>query len=41
MIEKNLSQELRLKNIEQTKNHSLEEIEQNKLMSRKHNFKLY
>ena len=31
-----MSQEFRLKNINVTKNHFLEEIEQNELMSRKH-----
>ena len=36
MIEENLSQELGLKNIVETKNYFLEEIEQNELMSRKH-----
>ena len=32
---KNMSQELRLKNIDETRNYLLEEIEQNKLMRRK------
>ena len=33
---KNLSQEFRLKNISETRNYLLEEVNQNKLMSRKH-----
>ena len=33
---KNTSQEFRLKNIYETRNYFLEEIEQNELMSRKH-----
>ena len=33
---KNMSQEFRLKNIDETRNYFLEEIEQNELMSRKH-----
>ena len=36
MKEKNISQEFRLKNIDETRNSFLEEIEQNKLMSRRH-----
>ena len=36
MKEKNVSQEFRLKNIDETRNSFLEEIEQNKLMSRRH-----
>ena len=38
MKEKNISQEFRLKNIDETRNNYLlvEEIEQNELMSRKH-----
>ena len=32
----NMSQEFRLKNIDRTRNHFLEEIEQNELISRKH-----
>ena len=36
MVEENISQEFRLKNIDEIRNHFLEEIEQNKLMSRKH-----
>ena len=36
MVEENISQELRFKKIEETRNYFLEEIEQNELMSRKH-----
>ena len=36
MTEKNISQEFRLENIDETRNYLLEEIEQNELMSRKH-----
>ena len=36
MVEENTSQEFRLKNIDKTRNYFLAEIEQNKLMSRKH-----
>ena len=36
MIEENISQEFRLKNIDETTNYLLEEIKQNELMSRKH-----
>ena len=36
MIEENISQELRLKIIDETKNYFLKGIEQNDLMSRKH-----
>ena len=36
MVEENISQEFRLKNIDEIKNYFLEEIEQNELMSRKH-----
>ena len=36
MREKNISQEFRLKNIDETRNSFLEEIEKNELMSRKH-----
>ena len=36
MVEENLSQEFRLKNIDETINYFLEEIKQNELMSRKH-----
>ena len=37
MVEENISQEFRLKNINETKNYLLEEIEQNEFMSKKHN----
>ena len=36
MTEENISQEFRVKNIDETKNYFLEEIMQNKLMSKKH-----
>ena len=36
MLEENVSQELRLKNIGETRNYSLEEIKQNELMSIMH-----
>ena len=36
MVEENISQEFRLKNIDETRNYFLEEIEQNELMSGKH-----
>ena len=36
MVEENISQESRLKNIDETRNYFLEEIKQNELMSRKH-----
>ena len=36
MVEENRSQELRLKDIDKTRNYLLKEIEQNELMSRKH-----
>ena len=36
MVEENISQELRLRKIEETRNYSLEEIKQNELMSRQH-----
>ena len=36
MVEENISQEFRLKNIDETRNYFLKEIEQNKLMRRKH-----
>ena len=35
MVEENISQKFRLKNIDETRNYFLEEIEQNELMSRK------
>ena len=37
MVEGNISQEFRLKNINKQRNYFLEEIQQNELMSRKHN----
>ena len=36
MAEENISQEFRLKNINETRNDFLEEIEQNELMSKKY-----
>ena len=36
MSEENISQELRLKNIDETTNYFIEEINQNELMSKKH-----
>ena len=36
MAEENISQEFRSKNINETRNYFLEEIEKNELMSRKH-----
>ena len=36
MIEKNISQEFSLKNIDKTRNYFFEEIEQNELTSRKY-----
>ena len=36
MVEKNISQEFRLKNIDKTRNYFLEEIKQNELISKKH-----
>ena len=36
MVEENISQEFRLKKINETRNYFLEEIEQNQLMSKKH-----
>ena len=46
MVEENIRQEFRLKNIDETRNYFLKEIEKNELMSRKHkknlhNSKLY
>ena len=45
MVEENISQEFRLKNIDETRNYFLKKIEKNELMSRKHkvlyNPKLY
>ena len=36
MVEENISQEFRLKTIDETRNYFLEEINQNELMRRKH-----
>ena len=36
MVEENISQEFRLKNIDETRNYFFEVIEQNELISRKH-----
>ena len=36
MAEENINQELRLKDIDETKNYFIEEIKQNELMSKKH-----
>ena len=36
MVEENISQEFRLKNLDETRNYFLKEIEQNELMSKKH-----
>ena len=36
MVEENISQEFRLKNIDETKNYFLEEIKQNDLLNKKH-----
>ena len=36
MVEKNIRQEFRLKNIDETRNYFIEEINQNELMSKKH-----
>ena len=36
MVEENISQEFRLKNIDETRNYFLEEIKQNELMSNMH-----
>ena len=48
MVEENISQQFRLKNIDETRNCFIEEIDQNELMSKKHKgvcttlgFKLY
>ena len=35
MVEENISQEFRFKNIDETRNYFLEKIKQNELMSRK------
>ena len=36
MTEENISQEFRLKNIDETRNYSIEEINRNELISKKH-----
>ena len=36
MVEENISQEFRLKKIDETRNYFLEDIQQNEMMSRKH-----
>ena len=36
MVEENISQEFRLKSIDETRSYLIEEINQNKLMSKKH-----
>ena len=36
MVEENISQEFRLKNIDKTRNYFFKEIEQNTLMSKNH-----
>ena len=36
MVEENISQEFRLKNIDETRNYFLEEIKQSKSISKKH-----
>ena len=36
MVKENISQKFRLKNIDETRNYFLEEIELNKLISREH-----
>ena len=36
MAKENISQELRLKNIDETRNYFIEEIKQNEMMSKKH-----
>ena len=36
MVEENISQEFRLKNIDETRNYLIEEINRNELMSKKH-----
>ena len=36
MVEENIGQEFRFKNIDETRNYFLEEIKQNELMSKKH-----
>ena len=45
IVEENINQEFRLKNIDETKNYFIEDINQHKLMSKKYkglyDFKLY
>ena len=41
MVEENISQKFRLKNIDEINNYFLEQIEQNELMRRKHKKGLY
>ena len=41
MVEANISQELRLKNIDETRNYLVEEINQNELISEKYKKALY
>ena len=41
MAEENISQEIRLKNTDETRNYFLEKIKQNELMSKKHKKGLY
>ena len=41
MVEVNISQELRLKNIDETRNYLVEEINQNELISEKYKEALY
>ena len=41
MSEENISQELRLKNMDETRNYSIEEINRNELMSKKQTKGLY
>ena len=36
MVEENINQEFRLKNIDETRNYFIKEIDQNELMSKKH-----
>ena len=41
MAEENICQEFRFKNIEETRNYFIKEIDQNELMSNKHKKDLY
>ena len=41
MAEENICQEFRFKNIEETRNYFIKEIDQNELMSNKHKQDLY